>query len=340
MKKPINLANVDRAFELAASIAGYRLIFHFYLMDARNLGALRRIQAAGYIATNVANTRTLVASFDHTTCDALGGMQLIRQAISGEREALASSVELGRERMTGRPVPRRICARLLGQQATIMLRSDVPHDPDYQSLFFVIDSIPQATETLTEQMVEATHRVLLAESGSRRSYASVLVPVTVMPWDVKRPPRNLSSGFLSVVTARDLTAGKLRMRVTKQFNAGRSARLKLLKRVSWFGMVPKSLWPFLAHVCAAFATPGESAVVSNLGTVSDPVFDAVGSSWFFVPPARSRNCVTIGIARVGGTLTATVSGFTAQSALRSFGADVFQAARFKTREYTHGRNAC
>lgn len=332
MSKRVKLENIDAAFALASKVKGDRITFQIYLAGAATASLSELFAARLEHASLVIRGEMLIITFDHCICDGLGAVRKIHEAISGLRvespQVIAGECTLGRRKS----VRRRSLTRLVGRMRTALPGTDFESHDHLHTLLFLVEAVTAGTGSLTERTVRAVHEALLTGEGSPREYTSILVPVTVWPWEPRRPAANLSSGFISVATIRELRSGELDRKVKDHFKAGRGSRTELLRRTSQFGRLPRCLWgpaSFLAKRCAGL---GESAVVSNMGTILDPTLESLGCTWFFVPSIRNEYSLAVGLVRVGDMLTVTVSGQATSASLRVVSMRVFALAGIVARE--------
>ena len=328
--RPLEIGYVDAAFALASAIKGEVMPIRILIVGADVASLSIQLNRLPCVLSVREQGRALVIEIDHCSCDALGGLQAIRSAVTGMTAPTLRI--LGAGTISPRPPSRRFSTVALGHQAKIVTHSD-RKPASYTSCFFIIDHVPATSDSLTERIVNAVHVLALGRRPISRSYSSVLVPVTVWPWTDDRPVSNLSSGFVSIVSRRNLECGQLNDLVSAQFATGRQSRVQLLRRTSQFGRLPRPFWGLTRAVCRVLALPRETAVVSNLGTIRDSVLCSLGSVWFFTPPVRTREAVGIGLMKMEGTLTAVVSSYMEPAEATTLGMRLWDLAGIRATEF-------
>jgi hypothetical protein len=331
MVKKIKLARVDAAFKVAAMTKGENVTFRITINNTGQ-DLTDKLNRSPYVLAIRRDGQATVIDFDHAFCDALGAMQVIRSAVTAT-ELSSLDVIRTRSKVARRQMPsRRRAMRLRGHRVDI-LTPTVNTDEEYNTCYFVADDLQTIGESLTGCIVKAIHTMALDSGCPPSNYSSVLIAITVKPWSIDRPARNLSSGFVSIVSRREVALGKMKGLVNVQFEVGRQSREVLLRRISRFGIMPSPLSHALGFAGRVVARPSETAVVSNMGTIRDLLFESLGSPWFFVPPIRSRGSLGIGLMKLGNTLSITVSGRTSNDSLVVIATELLKVAGVTAREF-------
>jgi hypothetical protein len=149
----------------------------------------------------------------------------------------------------------------------------------------------------------------------------------------------MSSGFTSIVTGREHARGETAARVAAGLEAARASRIALLARTARIGRLPRAAWPAVALAARALGIPHETAIVSNLGRVTDPTLLSFSRYWFLVPPLRNRSTLVVGISTAGTRSCVTLSGHAETRVLRGLGHVLWRMCGLRAEEISHEQPA-
>jgi len=324
--KQIPIRHIDNAYRRAALLCGRSLAFQFLLRPSTEglpLDGLRQLPAVLGLSQD---GEYVGIKFDHNRCDAIGAIQLIRVSMLGMPPIACEFFcpPAGR----GKRVPRRPFTR-----ATSGSISLIPATPEYHIVRFVLKRVG-ADKTVTESTVIALHEIALQQKEHGRRHATIVVAVSAALMSPRRPTCNLSSAFLSVATPSELRGGRIEELVSRQFSVARAGRVELLRRTAKFGRWPRPLTICTDAIAKITGPPKETAVVSNLGTLMDPVLLARVSEIYFVPPIRSTTTLAVGIVGLHDRVFATLAGHGSSAALESLAMRLWTGAGFGVEEMT------
>ena len=317
-------AHVDRAFQRASSLVnasfGFRILCNH---PSASPQLLERLRTVPFLAASQEGD-FVVISVDHLRCDGIGALQAIRSVLLDEPVRRCTIVRGTAPAPTG--VRRRTAKRSTSVRITLLRGADEP----YRScLYRLRDERRNPDATLTERLVIAVHELALAGSSRKGSCSAVVVPISPFLWSPERPANNLSTGFLSIATSADQGRDELVKRVTSEFDVASANRMGLLQRAARGGRLPAVLWRPLTIGVRLFGAPAETAIVSNLGRISDRELSAFADDWHFVPSVRDRRSLSVGVIGTDAGLYASVSGHGEASFLDALGDKLWQKVECK-----------
>lgn len=321
----VRTTDVDRAYARAAAVSGrsltFRISFRCSSRDRRAL--LSKLRAVTFLRVSGHDER-IVVECDHLSCDALGVLQAIRSTVLGQPLRRCDAVTFEADRGRNR---RRHATRAFSELAMMLPPADEP----FRTVTSSVGKFEAHSLTITGRVVAALHELAIADHPSVRGHSTVSVAITPFPWSGTRPANNLSTAFLSVATSRlARTRAELVRQVREEFEAANVSRGRLLRRAAAFGRTPDPVWRPVQVAARLLHRPAETAVVSNLGLIRDPVLVELSDDWVFVPPVRHRRSVAVGLVGIGGRLNLSVSGHGARRDLERIARELLLRASFLT----------
>ena len=303
----VRMADVNRAFELAARVNGGS--YTFALAELRSSqSVLRRLPLENLtdvarLEAGEAHTRL---QFDHTKIDGRSALLLLDGLIRGLPTRWVNRVDIAPD-PTGLSPPRPLRFRSLMRCIYLL-----PQSVGSQKSTTAYCTIPLPSgrpHNFTRGLVAALHQMSHRRTSQRFSYSAVAVPVAASPMSAEflQDPAigNMSASFLSTVRS----GVQIEPQMRDFFERAAGNRAFALARLQKIGSLNACTIGLLASLLQAAGYPRETALVSRLDTLS---YSEIlrSSDLFFEVPNRSRRSVSIGLMRYADRVNLTASGRT------------------------------